>query len=194
MSEMPTYGYGSARVPISLSLPAHIVEKVERYAHENNVRKTDAYLHLIISGLEALGPHAKTLQTEKNQLSSIQSQLGEILALLKPTDSQEAEREQELAAVKSSVARAAAAFPAILRAYLFGSFARGSFGPASDVDIRVEIDRDQRFNLHDLTHFAKQIEQETEREVDVVSATTIKNANLAAAIEREKVLVYERAQ
>ena len=40
----------------------------------------------------------------------------------------------------------------------------------------------------------KRIEQQTGREVDVVSADVIKNANLAAAIEREKVLVYEREE
>ena len=50
------------------------------------------------------------------------------------------------------------------------------------------------FNLHDLFQFAKRIERMTGRKVDVVSTKDLKNESLAAAIEREKVLVYERAQ
>ena len=73
-------------------------------------------------------------------------------------------------------------------------FARKQFGPQSDIDVHIEVDRSNGFNLHDLTHFMKRIEQRTGREVDVVSADVIKNANLAAAIEREKVLVYEREE
>ena len=77
-------------------------------------------------------------------------------------------------------------------AYLFGSFARGTFGSDSDVDVRIEYDHGMSFNLHDVSQFGKRIEQATGREVDVVSADRIKKEGLAAAIERDKELVYER--
>ena len=64
----------------------------------------------------------------------------------------------------------------------------------SDVDVRIERDESMPFNLHDLFQFAKRIERMTGRKVDVVSTKDLKNESLAAAIEREKVLVYERAQ
>ena len=88
--------------------------------------------------------------------------------------------------------QAASEFPAIERAYLFGSFARGTFGSDSDVDVRIEYDHGMSFNLHDVSQFGKRIEQATGREVDVVSADRIKKEGLAAAIERDKELVYER--
>lgn len=83
-------------------------------------------------------------------------------------------------------------FPAILRAYLFGSFARGDFNDASDVDVRVELDEAYAFNLRDLAQLAKRIEKATGREVDIVSARDVKNASLKQAIEQDKVMVYER--
>ena len=77
-------------------------------------------------------------------------------------------------------------------AYLFGSFARGSQTAGSDVDVRLVIDRGEGFTLRELSHFAKIVQQETGRECDVVSAADVANEALAAAIDREKVLVYER--
>ncbi len=83
-------------------------------------------------------------------------------------------------------------FPAISRAYMFGSFARGDFNDASDVDVRVELDEAYAFNLRDLAQLAKRIEKATGREVDIVSARDVKNASLKQAIEQDKVMVYER--
>lgn len=94
--------------------------------------------------------------------------------------------------VRVAVRCAARRYPAIERAYLFGSFARGAFGDDSDIDVRVELDRSVSFNLRDLSRFAKEVERGTGRECNVVSARVIKNLALAEAIEREKVLVYER--
>ena len=96
--------------------------------------------------------------------------------------------------MRNAIAKAAESFPAIERAYLFGSFARGEHDEESDVDVRIERDESMPFNLHDLFQFAKRIERMTGRKVDVVSTKDLKNESLAAAIEREKVLVYERAQ
>lgn len=96
--------------------------------------------------------------------------------------------------VRDVVARAAAQFPAIRAAYLFGSFARGEFSDESDVDVRIEYDSDGSFRLRELAQFQKRIERGTGRNVDVVSARHLKNEGLARAIEREKVLVYEREE
>ena len=48
------------------------------------------------------------------------------------------------------------------------------------------------FTLFEVSQFQKHLERACGRAVDVVTAKQIKNPNLAAAIEREKVLVYER--
>jgi hypothetical protein len=169
----------AVREPVSLRLPHETAARVEAYADERGLRKTDAYLHFIELGLEAEGADA--------HLGAIDGRLDEILALLRG-------RPETLdpEPVRRAVARVAAEFPAIRQAYVFGSFARGDAGPRSDVDVRVVLDRTVPFGLSGLARFAKRVEQESGRECDVVSSDVIKNEALAAAIEREKVLVYER--
>lgn len=98
----------------------------------------------------------------------------------------------ERARVLDAVARECARFAAITRGYVFGSFARGDFVAESDVDVRLEYDRTAPFTLFEVAQFQKHLERACGRAVDVVTAKRVKNPNLSAAIEREKVLVYER--
>lgn len=102
------------------------------------------------------------------------------------------DRDKERDDICEVIRQTSGLFPAITCAYLFGSVARNTFSDESDIDIRVEIDPDRSFNLHDLVHYAKYIEQQTGRQADVISARVIRNETLARAIEREGVLVYER--
>lgn len=101
-------------------------------------------------------------------------------------------RETERAHVLEAVASECARFAAITKGYVFGSFARGDFAAESDVDVRLEYDGAAPFTLFEVSQFQKRLERACGRAVDVVTAKQIKNPNLAAAIEREKVLVYER--
>ena len=183
-----------ARTLVSLRVPRQLAEQVEGYARDNGLRKTDAYLRFLVDGLQS-----ERANKTDDRLAGIQTQLERVLDLLQEADDGANVRDDEakLAEYEKTcrvVVDAAKNYPAIRRAYLFGSFARREFGEQSDVDVRIEVDRSRGFNLHDLTHFMKRIEQQTGREVDVVSADVIKNASLAAAIEREKVLVYEREE
>ena len=82
--------------------------------------------------------------------------------------------------------------PPSRRATCLGPFARGDFAAESDVDVRLEYDGVAPFTLFEVSQFQKHLERACGRAVDVVTAKQIKNPNLAAAIEREKVLVYER--
>ncbi|TJW10302.1 nucleotidyltransferase domain-containing protein [Parvibacter caecicola] len=100
--------------------------------------------------------------------------------------------EDERAHVLDAVAQECARFAAITRGYVFGSFARGDFAGQSDVDVRLEYDKEAPFTLFEVAQFQKHLERVTGRGVDVVTAKQVKNPNLAASIEREKVLVYER--
>lgn len=180
------------RALVSLRMPKQLAEQVEQYARDNGLRKTDAYLHFLMRGLQS-----EQAADERGLLAEIQSTLDKVLDRLGSSASapdRVTVREGEYNKVASAVIEAARQYPAIKRAFLFGSFARKTFGPSSDVDVRVEVDRGKGFNLHDLTHFMKAVEQATGREVDVVSADVIKNQNLSAAIEREKVLIYEREE
>ena len=53
----------------------------------------------------------------------------------------------------------------VLKAWLFGSFARGEETPESDVDILVEYDKDARISLLTISHMMGELEKSTGRKV-----------------------------
>lgn len=172
-----------SRVAISLRLPPVLVDTVERYAAEHRLSKTDAFLHFLSKGITAeSGGDAATA------LERIEEKVSETLRLVRSQHGAAAEKR----VVMDAVIGACREFPSVRRAYLFGSFARGTFDDESDVDIRLEIDSSERFTLRDLTFFSKCIEEETGRSVDVITASNIKNESLRKAIERDKELIYDR--
>lgn len=169
------------RIPVSIRLPAELAKAVEAYADEHSLRKTDAYEHFLSIGLESASEPKET-----TNLDAISNKLDAVLSLLgAPTV---ADRAEAIEAVQKTCEL----YPAVKQTYLFGSMARDEYSEASDIDLRVVLDRSIPFNLHDLAHLAKQIEHETKREVDIVSAEHIKNETLNAAIKRDGVLIYER--
>lgn len=174
----------SNKVPVSLRIPSALSDEIESYAAKHGMRKTDAYIHFLQQGMKSLSDMAVS-----RKLDDLQEQISDILGILKAGNG----ASESSVAVREAIKSVSAQYPAVKRAYLFGSFARGSENPESDIDIRLEIDRSKRFNLHDLSHFMKQIEQITGRQCDVVTADPIKSEPLANAIERDKELVYERS-
>lgn len=178
----------TARIPVSMRLPAQVAHQVNSYARKAKLRKTDAYLYFIQKGIEA-----EQENTKDSRLLTMENRLSEILSLLKTASNVAADANAPtVEQVQEAVLRTASNFPAIRKVYLFGSIARGTAGKQSDIDLRIEIDRKLGFNLHDLDHFCKEVEQLTGREVDAITASTIKNKSLAKAIEKERVLIYER--
>ena len=79
----------------------------------------------------------------------------------------------------------------VLKAWLFGSFARGEETPESDVDILVEYDKDARISLLTISHMMGELEKTTGRRVDLIEEGCL----LPFAVEsanRDKKLIYER--
>ncbi len=83
-------------------------------------------------------------------------------------------------------------YPQISNVVLFGSLARNEAGPDSDIDLRVTYDAQSNFGLLGMASFSAAIEEATGRSVDVVSASMLDD-ELADAIERDGVVLYERA-
>lgn len=170
-----------SRLPVAMRLPRREVEVVDAYARENGLTKTDAFLHFLRRGIES-----ERSDGYGARLDSIEGLLTELLqkvdTVTPPT----------VAEISQVVSREAAKFPAIRKVILFGSFARGEAARESDIDLRLEIDRSGTFSLYDLARFQKAVNRATSREVDALTADTVKNENLAAAIAREGVTVYER--
>jgi predicted nucleotidyltransferase len=79
----------------------------------------------------------------------------------------------------------------VLKAWLFGSFARGEETPESDVDILVEYDKDACISLLTISHMMGELEKSTGRKVDLIEEGCL----LPFAVEsanRDKQLIYER--
>lgn len=80
----------------------------------------------------------------------------------------------------------------VRRLELFGSAARGDFDPStSDLDFLVELDADSAASPLDAYFGLKdELESLFNRPVDLVSAGSIRNPYIKAAIDRDRQLVY----
>jgi len=79
----------------------------------------------------------------------------------------------------------------VLKAWLFGSFARGEETPDSDVDILVLLDYSQKIGLR-YFGMALDLKKLLGREVDLVEEGELLPFAQRTA-ERDKMLIYERA-
>lgn len=80
----------------------------------------------------------------------------------------------------------------VLKAWLFGSFARGEEKPDSDVDLLVMFDHSTPIGLFAYARMHRELEERLGRKVDLVTDGTL----LPFAVEsanRDKILIYERA-
>lgn len=80
----------------------------------------------------------------------------------------------------------------VLKAWLFGSFARGEQTETSDVDILFEPDMSQRFSLLTLGGMYMDLKEILGREIDLVPEGSLLPF-AADSAEQDKILIYERA-
>ena len=78
------------------------------------------------------------------------------------------------------------------KAWLFGSFSRMEEKADSDIDILVHLDRSVSLGLLDFARMANSLENLLKRKVDLVEESSVKPF-ADENINREKVLIYERA-
>lgn len=79
----------------------------------------------------------------------------------------------------------------VLRAWLFGSYARGEETPDSDVDILVEFDHSSPIGLFAYARMWRELKERLGRDVDLVEEGTLKPFAVDSA-NHDKKLVYER--
>jgi len=79
----------------------------------------------------------------------------------------------------------------VLKAWLFGSFARGEETPLSDVDLLVQYDDKARISL--LKHAAMicELEKLLDRPVDIVEDGTLR-PRVSESVNQDRRLIYER--
>ena len=79
----------------------------------------------------------------------------------------------------------------VLKAWLFGSFARGEETADSDVDILVEYDKNARISLLTISHMMGELEKSTGRRIDLIEDGCLMPFAVESA-NRDKILIYER--
>jgi hypothetical protein len=79
----------------------------------------------------------------------------------------------------------------VLKAWLFGSFARGEERDDSDVDILVKFDRTLPISLFAYVRMHRELEEKLGRKVDLVEEGTLRPAAQMTA-NRDLKVVYER--
>jgi predicted nucleotidyltransferase len=80
---------------------------------------------------------------------------------------------------------------AVKRAWLFGSFARGDHDEKSDVDILIDVPREQTFTLFDLAEIQHVLQEQLNRKVDLAMIGALRDAfrkNIADDLE----IIHER--
>jgi len=79
----------------------------------------------------------------------------------------------------------------IVKAWLFGSFARGDDDYKSDIDVMIQVSDDSGFSLLDLADVQYQLEKNIPYKIDVVMRGGIKS-NIMDRIKPDLKLIYER--
>ncbi len=78
----------------------------------------------------------------------------------------------------------------VLKAYLFGSFARGEADSESDVDLLVDLDYSQHIGLN-FFGMHQDLAELLHRKVDVVPSDGVRSY-VKPQVEKEKQLIYAR--
>lgn len=80
---------------------------------------------------------------------------------------------------------------AVRQLYVFGSFAAGTAGDQSDVDLLVEFERDGIAGAFDqFMEFKERMEAILGRPVDLITNKRFRNPCFQQAVEAEKQLIY----
>ena len=78
----------------------------------------------------------------------------------------------------------------VLKAFLFGSFARNEGSKESDVDIFVELDYSKHIGL-EFVNMKFDLENRLNKKIDIVSSNAI-SKHILPFIDNDKKLIYER--
>ena len=79
----------------------------------------------------------------------------------------------------------------VLKAYLFGSFARGEENAQSDIDLLIQFDHSTPIGLFSYARMHRELEERLGCKVDLVEEGTLRPA-VAAAAAKDLKMIYER--
>jgi len=79
----------------------------------------------------------------------------------------------------------------VLRAYIFGSFARGEADQASDIDLLVDVDYNHKGVGFEFIGMMLDLQEMFGKKVDLIPSDGV-SKYLEPFIEKDKALIYER--
>ncbi|MCI0522390.1 MAG: nucleotidyltransferase domain-containing protein [Bacteroidales bacterium] len=79
----------------------------------------------------------------------------------------------------------------VLKAWLFGSYARGAHDSRSDIDIMIQVRKNKSFSLFDLAEIQHQLGKLTSGRIDIVMKDAV-SPEMMKRINPELTLIYER--
>jgi len=97
------------------------------------------------------------------------------------------DRSQVIAKIKDIIST----YPEIIKAWIYGSFARNEDKPGSDIDIAVKSDHG--FSYFDLAGLQYHVEEELKRKVDIGFIDSFK-PRILANVKQDLIQIYERQE
>ena len=83
------------------------------------------------------------------------------------------------------------AFQPIEKAWIFGSYSRGSETPRSDIDLLVRFDNEAHITLFKYAQMVNYLQKLLHKKVDLVEEGQLKEF-AESSVEQDKILIYER--
>lgn len=146
------------------------------YEHEDSAQKKKDFQHI----METRSVHLPRLM----RYAARKGKKDEIAALLNGVNNK---RVEMVKAIQSCLSSAP-----VSRAWMFGSYARMEERENSDIDLLVSLDRPVSVGLFGFSELILNLEQATGKSIDLVVEGTVKPF-AKESIEKDKVLIYERA-
>ena len=192
-------------------------ETIRRYRHDRGLplRKVAAYLDIdqgLLSKMERglrkpnrelVKKFAKYYEVDENELlvswlsdKVIYELAGEedpstILRLAEEKIAYQRETENARAQIIKRCKGVLAGYPAVRKAWLFGSYARRDNTASSDIDILIDVPKSVSFTLFDIADMKEELTRVCGREVDVVMERALKTG-VRERVSDEMILLYEK--
>jgi len=112
--------------------------------------------------------------------------VNELKNTILPTKENDISRQKTIHIIKRYMSQ-----QAVDKVWIFGSFARNTYGPNSDIDLLVQFSKPKKIDLFDYVGIKLALEDLTGRAVDLVEQGQ-ELPQIKPIIEREKQLIYER--
>jgi predicted nucleotidyltransferase len=92
--------------------------------------------------------------------------------------------------ISETIRQVLSGFKSVKKAWIFGSFARNTEGPSSDIDILIDVPPNEEFTLFDIAEIQERIQNIVRKKVDVVMSSAIL-PKIRDRINPDMKLIYE---